>query len=99
MKVWATDADSLSLVAECKGHKRGVWCVAFSPVDKVLGVLSALRYWGVLCGYGGVLCPLRGTGEYSAGTGEYSPLGTTQVLLSASADSTIRLWSLDDYRC
>ncbi len=44
MKVWATDADSLSLVAECKGHKRGVWCVAFSPVDKVLGVLSALRY-------------------------------------------------------
>lgn len=50
---------SLSLAGQaqgvCKGHKRGVWCVKFSPVDK--------------------------------------------VVVSSSADATLRLWSLTDSSC
>lgn len=37
-QVWRLPA--LSLVATLRGHKRGVWDVAFSPVDQVHGACN-----------------------------------------------------------
>jgi U3 small nucleolar RNA-associated protein 13 len=34
----------------CKGHKRGVWCVKFSPVDKAVASSSAdatIKLWSL----------------------------------------------------
>lgn len=45
----------LSLLGVLTGHRRGVWCVRFSPVD--------------------------------------------QILMSSSADCTIKLWSIADLAC
>ena len=39
IKLWALQGDEM--VAELKGHRRGVWALAFSPVDKVLASASA----------------------------------------------------------
>lgn len=41
LKLWSqTDG---ALLATCKGHKRGVWSVAFSPIDRVVASASGDR--------------------------------------------------------
>jgi U3 small nucleolar RNA-associated protein 13 len=41
IKLWNT-AD-MTLLATLQGHRRGVWCVEFSPVDQVLVTFTSLR--------------------------------------------------------
>lgn len=38
-QVWITDG--LKLAGVLRGHKRGIWCVRFSPIDQVLATTSA----------------------------------------------------------
>lgn len=48
LKVW--DSSSLALLGVLRGHRRGVWCVQFSPVDEVLATASAdatIKIWTV----------------------------------------------------
>ncbi len=33
LQLW--EADSLKLLGVFRGHRRGIWCVQFSPVDQV----------------------------------------------------------------
>jgi len=33
LQLWS--AKDLSLIGVMRGHKRGVWCVQFSPIDQV----------------------------------------------------------------
>merc|ERR1711920_891642 len=40
VRIW--QFPSLDLLGECKGHRRGVWCVAFSPHDQVIALTLAL---------------------------------------------------------
>ena len=40
LKLWSAEDGRLQGV--CRGHKRGVWSVAFSPVDKVLVAFSPI---------------------------------------------------------
>lgn len=40
MKLWSLGDGELSQLASLKGHKRAVWALAFSPIDKALASSS-----------------------------------------------------------
>lgn len=47
-QVWSSE--DLSLVGVLRGHRRGVWCVNFSPVDQVLLTSSSdctMKLWAL----------------------------------------------------
>ena len=70
VKIW--DVQSGETIGVLKGHKRGVWTVAFSPPG---------------------MPALNTTGE---GHGASSARG---MVVTGSADKTIKIWSLSDYSC
>lgn len=48
LQLW--QASDGSLYGTLRGHKRGIWCVAFSPVDKCLATASAdstIKIWAI----------------------------------------------------
>uniref|UniRef100_A0A6Q2X9S5 U3 small nucleolar RNA-associated protein 13 C-terminal domain-containing protein n=1 Tax=Esox lucius TaxID=8010 RepID=A0A6Q2X9S5_ESOLU len=51
-KLWSLGAPgaNLALLGVFRGHRRGVWCVLFSPMDQVLATSSAdgsIKLWGL----------------------------------------------------
>lgn len=66
MKVWKLP--SLVPVATLRGHKRGVWCVEFSPVDQAVITASGARARPAAVEAGAGAHPERGAGCH-AGAG------------------------------
>ena len=89
-QLWKTS--DLSLVGVLRGHKRGVWAIEFSPVDKCIASASGdqtVRLWSVtdfsciktLEGHtSSVLCV------------KFMRLGTQ--LMSGGADGIMKLWNI-----
>merc|ERR1719473_947207 len=38
LKIWSYP--QVDALGECTGHRRGIWCVAFSPTDRVVATAS-----------------------------------------------------------
>ena len=42
--------ETLGVIGVLKGHRRGIWCVQFSPVDEILATASAdadIKIWSL----------------------------------------------------
>ncbi len=84
----------LSLVGVLRGHKRGIWSIEFSPVDRVLASASGdntVRVWSVV----DFSCLKTLEGHTSPVLCvRFLRLGTQ--LVSGSADGLVKLWSVRD---
>lgn len=87
----------LTAVTTLRGHKRGVWCVEFSPVDKVLASCSGdktIKIWSVATHQ----C-LRTLEGHTNTVLRVVFLRNGIQLLSAGADSVVKLWNLKTNEC
>ena len=96
VKIWTLP--NLRPLVTCKGHKRGVWAVKFSPVEKV--VVSAasdatIHLWSVTDG--SCLKTLMGHKGAVHSVSFICPLATQ--LVSSGADRTIRVWNVKTSEC
>lgn len=89
-KLWSSA--TLALVGVFRGHRRGIWCVRFSPVDQILLTTSAdctLRLWSLAdrsC--------LKSFEGHDASVLRAEFLSGGAQLLSAGADGLLRVWSV-----
>ena len=85
---------SLELLSTCRGHKRGVWSVQFSPAEQAFATASSdqtVRMWSlkdftcvrVFEGHTGSVLRLR-----------YTPSGTQ--IVSSGNDGLIKIWNVRD---
>lgn len=88
---------SLELLSTCRGHKRGVWSVQFSPAEQAFATASSdqtVRMWSlkdftcvrVFEGHTGSVLRLR-----------YTPSGTQ--IVSSGNDGLIKIWNVRDEEC
>jgi len=95
VKVWkSTD---LSLLLSLQGHKRGVWDIAFSPVEKVLVSASgdmSLKVWNLSTG--ACLSTLEGHQQPLV---KVNWLNFGLQLVSASVDGVVKVWNLKKQVC
>ena len=84
-----------SVAAVLRGHRRGVWSVKFSPVDQVTLNLRIL-----------IVCTIYCVNQRSANRmlNPSFPLSLTypptlQCVLTASGDTTLKLWAVSDGSC
>jgi U3 small nucleolar RNA-associated protein 13 len=83
--------------AVLKGHKRGVWCVRFSPVEKVLVSASGdktIKIWSAE----DYSC-LRTFEGHTASIKQVVFINAGMQLLSAGDDATVRLWTIKTSEC
>ena len=86
-----------SVAAVLRGHRRGVWSVKFSPVDQVTFNLRIL----IVCTLKLYCVNQRSTNRMSDPSYPLSlthPL-TLQCVLTASGDTTLKLWAVSDGSC
>jgi U3 small nucleolar RNA-associated protein 13 len=79
------------------GHKRGVWKVVFSPIDKVLVSCSGdrtMKLWSVTD-----YSQLRTFDGHTASVLSAKFVNKGTQLVSSSADGLIRLWTLRTGEC
>jgi U3 small nucleolar RNA-associated protein 13 len=105
IKIWSLDLlnrhsknPTLQLQATLKGHKRGVWAVAFSPVDRVLASASGdgtVRVWslGGETGDAGFAC-IRSFEGHTASVLRVAFVNSGLQLISGGADGLLKLWAL-----
>ena len=105
IKLWTLDSlnrntsnATLHLKATLKGHKRGVWAVAFSPVDRVLASSSGdgtVRVWslGGDSGHDGFAC-IRSFEGHTASVLRVAFVNSGLQLISSGADGLLKLWAL-----
>ena len=95
-KVWSTkDMRTPTLVL--KGHKRGVWSVQFSSVDKLVLTASAdttLRLWDL--GDGSCVRVLEG---HSSSVLRARFLNAGTRIVSGGGDGLVKLWSVQSGEC
>ncbi|KAJ8904277.1 hypothetical protein NDN08_000800 [Rhodosorus marinus] len=88
VKLWRrTDS---TLIATCKGHRRGVWSVCFSPVDVVVVSASAdktIKAWNSANG----TC-LRTIEGHGAAVLKVLFISSGTQIASAGADGMVRIW-------
>jgi U3 small nucleolar RNA-associated protein 13 len=80
-----------------KGHRRGVWACAFSPVDQAVATASGdktVRLWSLADGS----C-LRSFEGHSASVLRVSFASAGTQLLSAGADGLVKLWGVRSAEC
>jgi len=90
-------ASSLVPLATLMGHKRGVWKVVFSPIDKVLVSCSGdrtMKLWSVTD-----YSQLRTFDGHTASVLSAKFVNKGTQLVSSSADGLIRLWTLRTGEC
>ena len=95
IRLWST-AD-LSAIANLKGHKRGVWKICFSNVDKCLASCSSdrtLKLWSVV----DFTC-LHTFEGHTASVLAVKFINHGQQLMSSSSDGLIRLWTIRSGEC
>uniref|UniRef100_A0A7S0BPX1 U3 small nucleolar RNA-associated protein 13 C-terminal domain-containing protein n=1 Tax=Rhodosorus marinus TaxID=101924 RepID=A0A7S0BPX1_9RHOD len=89
VKLWGR-SDS-TLIATCKGHRRGVWSVCFSPVDVVVVSASAdktIKAWNSTNG----TC-LRTIEGHGAAVLKVLFVSAGTQIASAGADGMVRIWN------
>ncbi|PWN51000.1 WD40 repeat-like protein [Violaceomyces palustris] len=92
-----TASASLKPLATCKGHKRGVWSVKFSPVDLALATASGdktVRLWS-LKDYS---CVKIFEGHTNSVLRlQFASAG--MQLFSSASDGLVKLWNVKDEEC
>ncbi|KAK8752628.1 hypothetical protein OTU49_006571 [Cherax quadricarinatus] len=94
-KIW--DSKNLSLLGILRGHRRGVWCVQFSPVDEVLATASAdatIKIW-TLSDFSNA-ATLEG---HSVSVLRLSWVSEGQQILSTGSDGLLKLWTVKSRQC
>ena len=87
-------AADLSLVGVLRGHKRGVWAVEFSPVDKCVASASGdqtVRLWSVV----DFSC-IRTLEGHTSSVLCVRFLRQGTQLVSTAADGIVKLWTVKD---
>ena len=95
IRLWRTS--DLAPIASLSGHKRGIWKVAFSPVDRCLASCSGdrtVRLWSVV----DYTC-LRVFEGHTASVLTVKFANKGMQLLSGAADGLIRLWTIRSGEC
>ena len=88
---------NLTPVCVLRGHKRGVWSIAFSPVDQAIASASGdktIKLWNIKDGS----C-LRTFEGHVASVLKVAFLSAGTQLLSAGADGLIKLWNVRTAEC
>ncbi|KAK7071960.1 Transducin (beta)-like 3 [Halocaridina rubra] len=94
-KVW--DSSNLSLLGILRGHRRGIWCVQFSPVEELLATGSAdatIKIW-TLSDFTNV-STLEGHG---VSVMKLSWVSQGQQLISIGSDGLMKLWTVKTRQC
>ena len=89
-RIWKTEDGSR--VAELKGHRRGVWCVACSPTEQLLATGSGdgtLRLWAI---DGNCLRTLESPSVRATSVLRCAFTPDGQRLIAAMGDGTITVW-------
>ena len=95
IRLWRTS--DLAPIASLSGHKRGIWKVVFSPVDRCLASCSGdrtVRLWSVV----DYTC-LRVFEGHTASVLTVKFANKGMQLLSGAADGLIRLWTIRSGEC
>ncbi|GIY32726.1 transducin beta-like protein 3 [Caerostris extrusa] len=93
VKIW--NSSELSLLGTLRGHKKGVWCVKFSPVDLAVATSAeTIRIWSLL----DYSC-LKVFDGHEASILQVTFLSRGTQLLSSAADGIINLWSIKNNIC
>ncbi|KDN48499.1 WD40 repeat-like protein [Tilletiaria anomala UBC 951] len=88
---------SLKLLSTCKGHKRGVWCVRFSPVDKAFATASGdktIKLWSLQ----DFTC-VRTFEGHTNSVLRVDFIVAGMQLLSTASDGLVKLWNVKDEIC
>ncbi|XP_068249989.1 transducin beta-like protein 3 [Palaemon carinicauda] len=94
-KIW--DSNNLSLLGVLRGHRRGVWCVQFSPVEEVLATSSGdgtIKIWA-LSDFSNALT-LEGHG---VSVMRLSWISHGQQLLSIGSEGLLKMWTVKTRQC
>ena len=92
-----TASASLKLLATCKGHKRGVWSVRFSPVDRAFATASGdrtIKLWSL----NDFSCVKTFEGHTNSVL-RVDFLVAGMQLLSTGSDGLVKLWNIKDEVC
>ena len=95
IKIWT--ANSFELKIALKGHKRGVWDVAFSPFERILASASSdktIKLWNVSNGQ--CLNTLEG---HLTSTVKVLWINEGLQLFSAASDGTCKIWNVKKSTC
>nr|CAD7410391.1 unnamed protein product [Timema poppensis] len=95
VKLWSVD--DLSLLGVLRGHRRGVWCVRFSPVDMVVLTTSAdclIKLWSI-----GDLTCIKTLEGHSSSVLRAEFLSRGMQLITTGADGLLKLWSIKSSEC
>ena len=93
----APEGGGLTEAAALKGHKRAVWSVAFSPVDKVVASGSGdmtLKVWSV----SSFTC-LRTLEGHTSSVLKLHFVSRGTQLVSAGSDGLLKLWAVRGSEC
>ncbi|CAE7234315.1 TBL3, partial [Symbiodinium pilosum] len=80
-----------------KGHRRGVWCVAFSPIDQVVASASGdatIRLWNLKD-----FRAIRSFQGHSSAVLRVAFLANGMQLMSSSVDGLLKLWHIRTAEC
>eukprot|EP00644_Phytophthora_capsici_P000017 jgi/Phyca11/13487/fgenesh1_pg.PHYCAscaffold_4_\ len=101
IKVWHSQQAGagrlLTLAGVCRGHKRGVWAVEFSPVDQCLASASGdktVKVWSAK----DFSC-LKTFEGHTASVLNVQFACAGMQLLSAGADGLVKLWTIKSNEC
>lgn len=95
IRLW--NSSDLSLAGTLKGHKRGVWSVEFSPVEKVLASASgdkSIKIWSLA----DFTC-LKTFEGHTASVLRVVFAHSGMQLLSSGADGVVKLWTIKSNEC
>merc|ERR1719265_1111215 len=85
------------LMGECKGHRRGVWCVAFHPSDQVIVSASGdttVRLWNLKD-----FSAIRAFQGHSSAVLRVCFLSNGMQLMTSSVDGLLKLWQIRTAEC
>ena len=88
---------TLQLLSTCKGHKRGVWCVRFSPADRAFATAGGdktIKLWSLQ----DFAC-VRTFEGHTSSVLRVDFLNAGMQLLSSGADGLVKLWNVKDEIC
>ncbi|KAG2455705.1 TBL3 protein, partial [Polypterus senegalus] len=94
-KLWSST--DLSLLGVFRGHKRGIWCVQFSPMDQVLATSSAdgsVKLWGLQ----DFSC-LKTFEGHDASVLKIIFISKGTQLASSGSDGLLKLWTIKLNEC